>query len=221
MLPIDAQPRSVLNEIMPLLTIIYEVVEAAIQEAIDYFSRNREEIDGWCFSSLVRYRIKVALNRLGYVARNEDESEDEGKPSPLVGLRLEGADVNTTYLMNNGLLLDYKGYRIRILKRHRRNLLSANADPNEFQQMNLDFGWVDPLPQNLLVVWCVGARYQLVGLELIKPLYDKEGPARIEWSARIPHPAELIEGDSFDDEYMYNSELPILMGVKVKIIEND
>jgi hypothetical protein len=60
MAPSDAEPHVVLKEIMPLLSVIYRVIEAVIHEAIDYFSRNREDIDGWCSSSLVRYRIKVA-----------------------------------------------------------------------------------------------------------------------------------------------------------------
>jgi len=216
MLPSEAESRKVLEEIQPLVTVLYAIVEAAIQEAHDYFSRVMEEVDGWCFSSIVRYRIKVALNKRGYNARIEEDSQEEGDASHHPVWQVEGFVVNAHYLMNNGLLLEYRGFKIRILKRHRRNLCySTGTSRGAEEQMNLDFGLPVLEAQSLFIVWDVDAKYRLLGLELIKPIYQGAAPAQIKWSIPIPHPAELII-DEVDYEYKYDSDLPVPAELKMK-----
>ena len=73
MLPWDAKPELVCEELQPLLSILYKAFEEAIQRALRFFTELDTEIDTSTFACLVRYGVKVALNREGFAATNEEE----------------------------------------------------------------------------------------------------------------------------------------------------
>ena len=67
--------------------------------------------------------------------------------------------------------------------------------PHEVEgQLCLDFGGPNLEPKHLLTIWDVDSKYQLLGLQLIKPQYMGEGPVLAKWSIRIPAVRRNLQG---------------------------
>ena len=202
-----------LETLKPLLTLLYRILEGAIQESLDFFSRKNEDNDGWCFSALVRYHMKIALKKRGYDAREEDESSDEGEASANAIWQLDGSPVIPHYQSNNGLLLVFKGYSLRILKKHRRFMACATSDSQADSEENwiqLCFDLGETFERHdLLIVWDTNPKYHLTGLTLIKPQRSGRGLDQPLWSIPIPHPVELINVETIKDQCMFDHDLPV------------
>jgi hypothetical protein len=161
------EPEQVLFRARPLLIELHKAFETAIPVGLDYFTwRKAEHVNSTVFSALVRYEVKEWLNRAGFTATEETE-EDEAD-----GRLIGDATCDLQSLANNGLLLTYKGLRIRIRKAFRSSLpFPGSRTQRDFYQQRFCFdteGIEDPV-MNLLVLWDVDSNYRFQSLKLVSP----------------------------------------------------
>lgn len=183
--PIAQGAEETLAELSPLLSVIYPIAEAAIQESRDFFGDD-EKIDRSLFPNLVRYHIKIALNRRGLQAVDED-----------------GTHLDHTILSNNGLFLRFGSRHIRIRKADHGGLPEPNSAAlrDFYEQRSM---LEEPIAvQKLLLLWDLVDG--VLELSLVCPRQYASSP---HWHVPVEHPAELHEVETTADEH-FEFDVPI------------
>jgi hypothetical protein len=180
------QPHDVLRDLdSTIIPLVFQGLEDGTARARDYFESQGSRFDAFVAANLVRYHARLHLESSGQAAQFGMED-----------------------LTNNGLLLNYDMYRIRVLKadrgavpapglsRARQLFWSQNFN---FWQLELPFDWglsfLGRRPLHLLLVWDVTPRYNLNELVLACPKKGNVNPSATEmyWTWPILHPAETMQ----------------------------
>lgn len=170
-------PQTVLADLVPITPALYRTLEAAVFMAHNYFAQRERDVDLSHHANIVRYEAKVLF---------EEQNFPMGD------------------LANNGVLLTYKNYRIRILKADQGRVPcpgTTRAKQQFYRQLPLARVGDAPAsvrpPEeitNLLLIWDVTATYALADLLVACPKYGDADRASVEtfWKELLPHPAELV-----------------------------
>ena len=160
-----------IEEVRPVIPIIYESLEIGTQEARSYFEKKKEKIEPYLASDLVRYEAKKILKNHGIEA--EEYKQNLGiKDIPL-----------------NGLFLEFCNYNIRILKAQDAQLPTTGHSKarQDFYQQNLPFNksdWSEIIQQkiNLIFLWWTDAHYQIgKDIKLVCPKSGGNNKNSLEW----------------------------------------
>jgi hypothetical protein len=181
-------PKAVLADCQPLLDALYDVFEKADLTARSYLRERAVEFHGdsgrgylepFAFSMLVRYNACELLQSGHYGS---------------VGFRFER-------LANNGMALEYKGYKIRVWKADEGEIPApgSSAARQEFYQQTLLFS--DSPVMKLAILW-ESFDDGRVALILAAPRFDglpyQAGQAH--WEIPVVHPGQQRVGDSVIEE---------------------
>ncbi len=147
------EPKAVLEDLSRLVPVIYDALESSLHYTREYFSERNQKVDPYLAPGLVRYNAKLYLRATGQSAEDY-------------------FDLGT--MANNGLLLTYGRYRIRILKSDDGDLPApgpSKAKQAFYHQLPLIFssGKDDDDPINLVAVWDVTSDYRLREISLVCP----------------------------------------------------
>lgn len=177
------QSAAVLEDLQPVLPLIYEAFERAIEESKSFFKEGKG-IDPFLFPNLVRY---YALEYL------------ESGP-------WEIDDFSIDRLSNNGIFLRFKDYRIRVWKADEGELPAPGTSESKrifYEQPDL---WEGMRFVKLAIIWDTTSKGTLKNLILACPNGDgsPNTAGQAHWQIEIPHPATHITAatafqDSDDD----------------------
>jgi hypothetical protein len=169
-------PEAILAELLPFLSHVYPIFEAAVSEATfdEFTSKGETVIEGCHHSSAIRIRVRRALVE---------------KPD---GLEYEIEPLNF-----NGLEVYHQGYDVKFYK-------AVNGHPpacgtsdarRDFYQQPL-FGEDDDgiLNQRLVVIYRVASDGSFLGMDLACPkdVVSDFAPPELHWSITVPHPGTLL-----------------------------
>ncbi|MCL5883908.1 MAG: hypothetical protein M1377_00890 [Deltaproteobacteria bacterium] len=174
-MPSVPSPQVVLGDLSQLIPTLYDAIEAATAYARDFFEKREESVDTFFTPGLVRYITKQCLKAAGQTAEEEDVFD--------VGV-----------MANNGLLLTYGTYRIRILKADGGDLPVAGPSKARqafYHQLSLGLPGEEQWEKvNLVVLWDVDREYLFKELLLACPKGGGTSKSSIEkhWICPIPHP---------------------------------
>lgn len=180
--------EATLDELLPVLPLIYRALEGAVQQGREFFGDN--EIDRPLFPNLVRYHVKLALNKRGLTVVDDNEPHLDHK-----------------ILANNGLLLEYGPRHVRILKADHGALPAPGISRTKqqfYEQLSLLEEPIDT--QKLILLWDVEGG--VLDLQLVCPKSGSERTSSAHWMIPVPHPAEIIETDA-PQEAAFEFDLPI------------
>lgn len=178
----------VLRDLMPLIPLIYEGLDAATQRASQFFAEQNRAIDPYFASSYVRWAFK-------------DYLLDKGKVL---------ADYEPEELPNIGLSFRYKQYHIRIWKTSTGEVPHAGSSKRKLafltqNHTQLRFPWADQVQLNLVILWSVDADYHLRQIFVACPKGDLTGSIEWEWIEPID-PAMALRFEPIVDD-VYNLDL--------------
>lgn len=172
-------PEQILAKLSPLLPLLFQAIESSIVRTRDFFDNgNAGKVDLALAPNLVRFYAKQYFKEKG----------QEVEANEVVGM---------DPLANNGLLLRFGKYCIRILKSDHGDLPTpghSRTKQNFYQQM-LPFGMPEPFGKslaetlNLIVLWNVDARYGFQGLNLACPKWGDNRKNSVEayWQVPVPY----------------------------------
>lgn len=164
-------PETVLSELLPLLSYMYPMFEAAVAGATydEFTSKGETLIEGCHHSSAIRIRVKRAL---------------ADKPD---GLNYEVEPLNF-----NGLEIFYKNYDVKFLKAVNGHppAPGTSASRRDFYQQELFDAIVS---QKLVVIYRVASDGSFLGMDLACPkdVVSDFAPPELHWLITIPHPSTL------------------------------
>ena len=178
----------VLEDLEGLTPVLYRAFEHAAQKARDYFEEGGLPFDKYMFAHQMRYHAKHYLAMTGQQVQ----------------------DIALDNLANMGLALRYARYPIRIRKGDGANLPAPGRSVSmqmHYRQLRLQLaeeeGIAEFLLPNLLVLWHVNRRHNLLKLTLACPRdsENRRDSATYYWHVDIPHPANFITSDeAWDDD---------------------
>jgi len=170
----ETDPDLIVSDLEPLLTAVYEAFEIALPHIEQLIEREAFERTPALFSHLVRCKAKTQL-------RAFDCRDDEDHPQ-------------IEQVMLDGLALEYRGLRFRILKG---SVLptAQSAQRQRFYQQELPI-WTPDMPapalRSLVILWDTDSTWQFSHLYLVAPKTGDERTAEAYWQVEIEHPAEGI-----------------------------
>jgi len=172
--PEPPDPDRVLNDLAGIGPTIYEALEDAAISARGFFDARGEGVEPYHFASHVRYDARQYLVRRGH-----------------------NVDFELGDLPNNGLMLTYSRYCIRIRKSDEGDVPIPGASTvlqRFYHQLSLRFGNAQlSKPINLLILWDVlKPSYALAGdLLLVYPTGGAitRDSVTYSWMVSLPHPA--------------------------------
>lgn len=152
----------VVREVGPLLLLVTEALDFGASKAASFFNGEGELPDRYLHPALVRWNAKRFLRDSGHVVE-----EEEGDHS----------DVDSDELANNGILVSYKEFQLRVLKAEEGNLLPVpgrSEAKQAFYSQQLavrfnDAGDAQPIRMNLVLLWDVDGTQALSRLVLVYP----------------------------------------------------
>jgi hypothetical protein len=173
----ETDPESVVCALEPLLSAVYEAFEVVLPEVEQLIEREGIERTAAIFNHLVRCKAKVRL-------RSFDCHDEDNGTSPL----------QIEQVMLDGLALEYRGLRFRILKGS--VLPTAQSSQRQrFYQQELPI-WSPDMPaptlRTLVVLWDTDSTWQFSRLYLVAPKSGDARTAEAYWQWEIKHPAEGI-----------------------------
>lgn len=173
----ESDPELVMAALEPLLLAVYEAFEIVLPEVEDLIAREGIDRTSAIFNHLVRCKAKSRLRRFDC----KDEGEEEGV------FQLE-------HVLMDGLALEYRGLRFRILKGA--VLPTAQSVQRQrFYQQELPI-WSPAMPapslRTLVILWDVDSTWQFAHLYLVAPKGGDARTAEFYWQREITHPAEGI-----------------------------
>lgn len=155
-LPSPPSADTVTRDLEDLLGLFQRVMRNANSNAREFFSNLRREPDASLFPPMIRYFAKIEFSELGQAVYDEVEEDDQA----------ETHELTLEPLGNNGLCLDVKGYRIRILKADRDGRVPDPGNSKRKREFYSQIGRQLPLPlqleqpeperpqeSNLLLLW--------------------------------------------------------------------
>lgn len=168
-------PEDVLNNLLPLLSHLYPIFEAAVAGATfdEFTSKGELVIEGCHHSSAVRIRVRRALAVIP-----------------------DGLSYEVEPLNFNGLEVFYEGYDIKFLKGVNGHppACGASAARKGFYQQPLPlFDEVEFTFERLVVIYRVATDGSFLGMDLAAPkgVVSDNAPPELHWSIPIPHPSTL------------------------------
>ena len=170
----ETDPDLIVSDLEPLLFAVYEAFEIATPHVEQVIEREGFERTPALFSHLVRCKAKAHL-------RAFDCRADEDQPQ-------------IEQVMLDGLALEYRGLRFRILKGS--VLPTAQSTQRQrFYQQELPI-WSPDMPaptlRSLVLLWDTDTTWQFSHLYLAAPKTGDERTAEAYWQVEIRHPAEGI-----------------------------
>lgn len=174
--------------VKPILLNISQTFEEAIPKTKEFFETQNKKIDRYLFPHLVRFFVKDRLETAGFSVKLDEEEE------PTTEFQFER-------LTNNGLLVTYAGFRLRILKADNGELpvpFSETKSKYYNQQLylmtDLPVNSHDICP-NLIVLWETDMNYDFYQLKLACPKsgYKTRESVRAYFNEPVPHGVELIK----------------------------
>lgn len=179
-------PDTVFDELTRLFPVVYRALEGACQDTREFFDTQNVPVDAYLAPCLVRHFAKRYLCALGQDADYDEEDIEN--------------------LANNGLCLAYADYQIRILKSDCGRLpppgVSRRKQAFYHQQLALlylDSPNKEPRASklNLLILWDVDSKYNLVGLSLACPKGGSATQLSVEeyWIEPIPYQTSVSVGE--------------------------
>lgn len=167
----NQKPDRVLRSLAPIIPSFYRSLEYGTAEADAFFASRNEVHDTNLYPCLVRYYAKLVLASEGHKVK----------------------DLNFDALANNGLLVVYGDFRIRILKSDRGDLPVPGH--NRSRQV---FYWQPGLfghslrRLNLVILWDTSSG-GLDPLTLVCPErgFETKDSVAAKWKVEIPHPAAI------------------------------
>ena len=150
-------PEKVLNDLACIIPPIHEAIEAGTQNARDYFPQD-VKIDPYLAAQMARYQAKVYLQKRGHEIENLGDLMED--------------------IANNGLILKFKKYNIRILKSQSGTLPTPGHSiaRQEYYQQPFDFSSEDDekTPEvNLIILWETNESFEII--KDLKLVYQKSG----------------------------------------------
>jgi len=173
----ETDPDLILAALEPLLFAVYEAFEVAVPEVELLIEREGIERTVAIFNHLVRCKSKVRL-------RSFDCQDEDNGATPL----------QIEQVMLDGLALEYRGLRFRILKGA---VLPAaqSIQRQRFYQQELPI-WSSDMPaptlRTLVILWDINSIWQFSHLYLVAPKSGDARTAEAYWQCEIKHPAESI-----------------------------
>ena len=173
----ETDPELIASALEPLLLAVYEAFEVVIPEVELLIEREDIERTAAIFNHLVRCKAKMRL-------RTFDCQDEDNGSNPF---QLE-------QVMLDGLALEYRGLRIRVLKGA--VLPTAqSAQRQRFYQQELPI-WSPDMPapalRSLVVLWDTDSTWAFNHLYLAAPKSGDARTAEAYWQREIKHPAEGI-----------------------------
>jgi hypothetical protein len=175
-------PDAVLDEVRPVLDILYPIFERAVAETQKYMQSKMEEfrgcdkelpLDPYVFSQLVRFHASELID------------SKEFTPIGFLFHRLP----------NSGMYIEYKGYQVRIWKADEGQLPAPGNSlaKQDFYQQEL---FPEIRPRKLAVLW---ESFVNGAVSLILACPSGEGDpwqsGQSHWEITVPHPAQSIHAD--------------------------
>lgn len=173
----ETDPESVISALKPLLFAVYEAFEVVLPEVEQLIEREGIERTPAIFNHLVRCKAKVRLR--AFDCQDEDN---------------EASSLQIEQVMLDGLALEYRGLRFRILKGAL--LPTAHSSQRQlFYQQELPL-WSPDMPaptlRSLVILWDTDSTWQFCHLYLVAPKSGDARTAEAYWQVEIRHPAEGI-----------------------------
>jgi hypothetical protein len=164
-------PEITLNNLLPLLSHVYPIFEAAVAEATfdEFTSKGETVIEGCHHSSAIRIRVKRALV-----------------------IKPESLNYDVEPLNFNGLQVFYEGHDIKFLKGVNGHppACGGSASRKAFYQQTL---FEEEYISRLVVIYRVATDGSFLGMDLAAPkgVVSDNAPPELHWSIPIPHPSTL------------------------------
>lgn len=165
-----------LARLMPLLTIIYELIETGIEESRQWFHARDKPIHNVVFATHVRLKVWEEI-----VERTKQA----------------GLDCSVRFTGNVGIRLSYQGATIALWKADKDGRLPACGESGQRQlfytQAVLPSMFSsDALPRKLALLWDVNQG--VLNVQLVAPKgFDSLWTAGlVHWATDVPHPAKAI-----------------------------
>jgi hypothetical protein len=173
----ETDPDLIVSALEPLLFAVYEAFEVAVPEVELLIEREGIERTAAIFNHLVRCKSKMRL-------RSFDCQDEDNGATPL----------QIEQVMLDGLALEYRGLRFRILKGA---VLPAaqSIQRQRFYQQELPIWSSDicaPTLRTLVILWDINSTWQFSHLYLVAPKSGDARTAEAYWQCEIEHPAESI-----------------------------
>lgn len=193
--PMIPDPDDELENLAPLIPILFEGFEAATEKASQFFESQSKPVNSALYPTLVRYYMREHLKDKGQVVDEFDREE----------------------IFNNGLCVTYGVRRIRMWKAYDDTIPPPGSSftKQSFlgQQLAMSLFGDNPKPieLNLVILWNVNSHYRLSGLYLACPKSALHNGAAAEayWSRPIPHPAESLVDTHLEPKSESSKDLPI------------
>lgn len=174
-------PDDVVLDLRDLTPDLFRAVEAGTQDGVLFFEEHERPIDPYLFPSIVRWKARVVLAEASISVEDDDEcAVDEALP-------------------NNGILLRYRTYTIRLLKADHGQVPAPGPS-----RPRRDF-WAQPLFgstsfMNLIVIWDYDFETGEVTLDLACPRSaEAYGNVNLHFRRRLDHPVVTATATADDD----------------------
>jgi len=188
----------VVADLEGLLPIVSEAIEFGIQKARDYFRSERKRLERSLAAALVRFHAKhymddeLALRGFTDVEVSELEEDDA-----------EAGNCRREELANNGLMILYKNYKIKILKSQNGELPAAGPSKSRQEFYTQELPLSEPMRGgNLVVRWDVDSRYRLTDIIVSRPYAGglRRQDTRTQWEHRLPDPVLTLGSKETPDQ---------------------
>lgn len=172
----DLPPQLALEKLRSLHPLVYQAIEQAVEEAREFFSREKTPYEPYLFANLVRYKTRRLLAELA--------------DGPIM--------FGLSNLANNGIEIEYDGIVIRVWKADEGQLPApgvSRAKQEFYYQPYLPDLDISPEPVRLAVIWDTDSDHGLRELLLVCPKGANEPwmPGESHWLIPIPHPATAMK----------------------------
>jgi hypothetical protein len=172
----ETDPAQIVAALEPLLLAVYEAFEIVLPEVEQLVEREAIERTAAIFNHLVRCKTKARLR--AFDCQDEDN----------------GDSFQIEQVMLDGLALEFRGLRFRILKGA--VLPTAQSVQRQrFYQQELPL-WSPDMPapalRTLVLLWDTDSSWQFAHLYLVAPKSGDARTAEFYWQVEIEHPAEGI-----------------------------
>lgn len=180
--------EEIFPKVTPLLITVNQAIEDAIPRAKGFFETQNKNIDRYLFPHLVRFFLKGQLETNDLSVKMEEEEE------PITEYLFES-------LTNNGLIISYNGFRLKILKADNGKLPVPYSDAKS-KYYNQQLPLISDFPNNskticpnLIILWEINSNYDFYQLRLACPKSGNKTRESVQayFNEPVPHAAELIK----------------------------
>jgi hypothetical protein len=180
--------EDIFPKVKAILMTVNQAIEVAIPGSKEFFETKEKIIDRYLFPHLVRFFLKDQLETIGLSVKMEEEEE------PITDYLFKS-------LTNNGLMISYNGFRLKILKADNGDLPVPYSDAKS-KYYNQQLPLIQDFPSdsktvcpNLIILWEINSNYDFLQLRLACPKsgYKTRDSVKAYFNEPVPHTAELIK----------------------------